>query len=353
MVPMFSRIEGSLRAYQWGKPGGIAEMLGREVGEPGTPEAEYWFTTDALLLKVLAAAETLSLQVHPGPELAAEGFAREEAAGVPHDAPHRSYKDAAAKTELILALSDRFEALSGFRVAEAAARDIARLVDAAGPVAGDLAPPLMTLLAEDATVGEAFLLVISDEGRPLVEALLPALDSHAAEFPVQARLAGLYPGDAGVVASLLLNHVVLRRGEVLAARTGDIHAYLSGTGIELMVRSDNVLRGGLTPKHVDLPELRKALNVPAGEPNIVAPTALGDAALEFAVPAVPADIRLVVVRGDAQIPLARDAIALCIRGAFTLQADGDEMRLERGDAARIAAAGCVAVAGEGELYVAR
>lgn len=352
---MLTRILGDLRSYAWGRLGGVSEVLGRQVGPVGAPEAEYWYSTDELLLKVLAAAQTLSLQVHPDGDLAADGYAREEAAGIPSDAPHRSYKDTGAKTELIVALSDPFEALSGFHSTGEVRGRFEALVAMADPLgsADGSAEEALRLLADDATIGEAFLFLISDEARPLVDALLPALAAHSDEFPLQARLAALYPGDAGAVASLLLNHVVLRPGEVLAAQTGDIHAYLSGTGIELMVLSDNVLRGGLTPKHVDIPELRKALNVRASAPNIVAPTPLSDAAVEFSVPAVPAPIRLVVVRGDADIPLDRDAIALCIGGAFTLRADGDEVRLERGDAVRVADAGSVAVAGEGELYLAR
>ena len=353
MEPMFEEIDGVLHAYAWGRPGGVAEVLGRDVSTEVAHEAEYWYSTDAVLLKILAAGETLSLQVHPGAELAEEGHAREEALGIGLEAPHRSYKDRGAKTELIMAVSERLEALSGFRPAAEARREMERLLAASDDAAPESAAALLAMLADDAAVGDAFLWLVSEAGRPLVDALLPVVVSRSDDFPLQARIAALYPGDAGVIASLLLNHVVLRRGEVLAARTGEIHAYLHGTGIELMVLSDNVLRAGLTPKHVDLVELGRALNRAAAAPNIVAPVPLEGEAIEFVVPAVPAPIRLAVVRGATSLPLDRDALALCLGGAFDLTASGETIRIGRGDAVRISDADGLAIAGAGELVVAR
>jgi len=348
---MLTRVDGALRPYAWGRPGGVADVLGRPVSDGG-PEAEYWYATEELLLKVLAADAMLSLQVHPGPELAAAGHAREEAAGIAVDASHRSYKDRGAKTELILAVSERFEALSGFQPAAAARAALERLLASAGPAPAGTAA-LLAMLADDASVGDAFLWLVSEAGRPFVDALLPVVVARGEDFPLQAEIAALYPGDAGVIASLLLNHVVLHRGEVLAARTGDIHAYLRGTGIELMVHSDNVLRAGLTPKHIDLDELGRALNRAAAEPNVVAPTPLEGDAIEFVVPAVPAPIRLAVIRGGTELRLDRDALALCLGGAFDLTAAGETVRLEQGDAVRISAADALAIAGGGELVLAR
>ncbi len=346
-------LSGTLRDYAWGKPGGVSAVLGRSLSPAGALEAEYWMATDQILLKVLSAAQTLSLQVHPSAALAAEGFAREEAAGVDRAAPERNYKDLGAKTECLFALSDRFEALVGFRPAVEATAQFALLVDAAGPEALAGAAELFPMLTGDAAVGDAFLWLVSGAARPLVDLLLPAIDAQAVAFPVQAWLHGLYPGDAGVVASILLNHVVLQRGEVLAAPIGTVHAYLFGTGIELMVASDNVLRGGLTPKHVDVAELSRALVRGAAAPMLVAPVVLGAAATEFRVPAVPADLSLVVVTGDASVPLTRPAIVLCTGGSFAVNAGDESATIARGEALLVSGADSVSLTGAGELFLAR
>ena len=209
------------------------------------------------LLKVLAAAAPLSLQAHPTPAQAAEGFAREEAAGVPIDAPHRNYKDAFHKPELIYALSDPFRALSGFRpVAETRA--------VLEPVADDARiAPLLERLDDDDALRDVFAWLIAggDDVDDLVAAVVEA--SATADGPswqTVRTLADTYPGDPGIAISLLLHTVELRPGEVLYLPAGNIHAYLEGLGIELMAASDNVLRGGLTPKHVDVPELLSVLD---------------------------------------------------------------------------------------------
>jgi mannose-6-phosphate isomerase len=290
---MFLAITNTPRDYAWGSHAAISELLGRRPS--GRPEAELWLGAHAgspsivvnpavvdgadtladwfaaeparalgrgrtelpFLLKVLAADQPLSIQAHPTPEQAEEGFAREEAAGVPLDAPHRNYKDRFPKPEIIVALSDRFDALCGFREPAETLADIDAIDAGTGRLAalrGSVASSLESTLA--------WLFDGSDESRRVVAAvaeLARAVDAPSPSTATVVELADRYPGDPGVVVSLLLNRVSLRAGEALFLPAGNVHAYLGGLGIELMAPSDNVLRGGLTPKHVDVPELLRVL----------------------------------------------------------------------------------------------
>ena len=217
------------------------------------------------LLKVLAADEPLSLQAHPSAAQAAEGFARENAAGIPVDAPTRNYRDASHKPELICALTE-FHALVGFReIAQTLA--LLRALDVA-----ELAPHVALLAAQPDAAGLRALFTtwitlpqsVLDRAVPALQTACVRLAQQGREFAREARMAlelsERYPGDAGVLAALLLNLVVLAPGEALYLPAGNLHAYLSGAGVELMANSDNVLRGGLTSKHVDVAELLRVLD---------------------------------------------------------------------------------------------
>jgi mannose-6-phosphate isomerase len=214
------------------------------------------------LLKVLAVESPLSLQAHPNQEQAARGFSREEAAGVPLHAPERTYKDDNHKPELLCALTP-FEALSGFRPAEEAAElfewlgvsslGLARELRAGGPDALRRTFSLLMMSPPD-----AWGAVVADV-LERCERARPAAGRFASSIGWALKLAAQYPGDIGVVASLLLNHLKLAPLEAVYLEAGRLHAYLSGTGVEIMANSDNVLRGGLTPKHVDVPELLNVL----------------------------------------------------------------------------------------------
>ncbi|KNC19641.1 mannose-6-phosphate isomerase [Arthrobacter sp. RIT-PI-e] len=236
------------------------------------------------LLKVLAAGSALSLQVHPSLEQAAAGYDAEEAAGVPRDAPHRNYRDRNHKPEMIFALTP-FEALCGFRPlagARAAFAFLAGLVDAGTParelldaVAGTLGEDAAETSAENPTgdVAAPASAALQSAFRRLLEtpedvvtAVTTAAGgqhgtaddaggSRAGTLATVAELSRQYPGDPGVLVALLLNRVSLQPGQALHLPAGNIHAYLGGLGIEVMASSDNVLRGGLTPKHVDTGEL--------------------------------------------------------------------------------------------------
>ncbi|QZY51179.1 mannose-6-phosphate isomerase, class I [Leucobacter tenebrionis] len=294
-------IENTPRTYAWGSRDALPDLLG--LAPTGEPQAELWLGTHPgspahvakasagdrtlidlvesdpelygvdggplpFLLKVLAIGAPLSLQVHPDLEQAAAGYAAEEEAGVPRDAPHRNYGDPNHKPELLVALSE-VRALSGFRPLTAA-RDELRLLAAAARRAGehDGAEALEAVEArlrgaDPETLRREFL-VWAFSGDEIVGRALAALAAavQGEESPldpdracVLRDLVASHPGDPGVLVSLLLHLVRLEPGEAVYLRARQMHAYLSGIAVEVMASSDNVLRAGLTPKHVDIAEL--------------------------------------------------------------------------------------------------
>ena len=211
----------------------------------------------------------------------------------------------------------------------------------------------MSRLSSDADLRPVFeWLITRGEG---VDALLAALVAHAdhatTALETVADLAEAYPGDPGIAISLMLNRVTLERGEVLYLPAGNIHAYLSGVGIELMASSDNVLRGGLTPKHVDVAELLEVLDfrplpVPYLQPERPQP------GVRVFRPDVP-DFALVVAEASADIPLTGPAIALCVEGGFAIAGEAGATTLDRGEAVYITADEAeLVVEGGGLLFVA-
>jgi len=365
---MFVEITNTPREYAWGSTTAIPELLG--VAPTGRPQAELWLGAHPgspaaladrpgslaslvdgrlpFLLKVLAAASPLSLQAHPTTAQAEQGFAAENAAGIPVDSPDRNYRDPHHKPELIYALSDPFRALCGFRpVAETRALLL--------PVSGDARiAPLLDRLVDDSCLKPVFEWLIT-RGAGVDELIAAVVEASAVDddpsWDSVRRLADAFPGDPGIAISLLMHTVVLTPGQALYLPAGNIHAYLEGTGVELMAASDNVLRGGLTAKHVDVPELLKvldfrALPVPYLEPERPSP---GVAAFRPDVP----DFELTVVSRDAAaagvtLPLTGPAIALCTSGAVTTGGH----RLERGHAIYVADESSLAISGDGMVFVA-
>ncbi|MEU3750470.1 MULTISPECIES: mannose-6-phosphate isomerase, class I [Streptomyces] len=299
------RLVNTVRPYAWGSPTAIPELLG--VAPTGEPQAEMWMGAHPgapsrtergplnevvaadpvrelgkpavekfgarlpFLLKVLAAGAPLSLQVHPDLDRARAGFAAEEAAGIPIDAPHRTYKDANHKPELICALTP-FEGLCGFRAPAAAADLIAELgVDSLKPYVDLLhAHPEEAALREVLT---ALLTADPDEMAHTVTEAAAAAERLGGDHAPFANLAHHFPGDPGVIAAMLLNHVRLQPGEALYLGAGVPHAYFDGMGVEIMANSDNVLRCGLTPKHVDVPELLRVVRFESNDPAVLRPEA--------------------------------------------------------------------------------
>ncbi|MFE9139387.1 mannose-6-phosphate isomerase, class I [Streptomyces sp. NPDC007355] len=299
------RLVNTVRPYAWGSTTAIPELLG--IAPSGEPQAEMWMGAhpgapsrtergslneliDAdpvrelgqrsvdkfgprlpFLLKVLAAGAPLSLQVHPDLAQARAGHAAEEAAGVPVDAPHRTYKDANHKPELICALTP-FDGLCGFRAPVEAADLIAALgVDSLKPYVDLLhAHPEEAALREVLT---ALLTADPDEMAHTVAEATAAADRLGGAHAPYASLAHHYPSDPGVIAAMLLNRVRLQPGEALYLGAGVPHAYLDGLGVEIMANSDNVLRCGLTPKHIDVPELLRVVRFEPVDPTVLRPEA--------------------------------------------------------------------------------
>ncbi|MEK9524483.1 mannose-6-phosphate isomerase, class I [Streptomyces sp. NPDC087908] len=299
------RLVNTVRPYAWGSTTAIPELLG--TAPTGEPQAELWMgahpgapsrtergALNALidadpvgelgersvaafgprlpfLLKVLAAGAPLSLQAHPDLAQARAGHAAEEAAGIPLDAPHRTYKDANHKPELICALTP-FDGLCGFRAPAETADLIAGLgVDSLKPYVDLLhAHPEEAALREVMT---ALLTADPEEMAHTVTEAAAAADRLGGDYAPYATLAHHFPNDPGVIAAMLLNRVTLQPGEALYLGAGVPHAYLSGLGVEIMANSDNVLRCGLTPKHIDVPELLRVVRFEPTDPAVLRPEA--------------------------------------------------------------------------------
>ncbi|MFF2493065.1 mannose-6-phosphate isomerase, class I [Agromyces sp. NPDC058064] len=411
---MFVAIDNTPRDYAWGSRSAIAEYRGRPAS--GGPEAELWLGAHAgsparivggaagghadlaewiaadpvaalgtglaargarlpFLLKVLAAGAPLSLQAHPTPEQAREGFARDEADGVPIDAYDRNYKDEFHKPELIVAVSETFDALSGFRPLDEV-RGVLTVLRAADEASGAPEPGALDLLESHLAGADGLRTTVEwllTDGRggdtgeaswviervtALAASPEAAASPYALSFETVGALAEAYPGDPGIVISLLLNRVRLRAGESLYLAAGNIHAYLDGLGIELMAASDNVLRGGLTPKHIDVDELARVLDFTPMPPPRLAPVEVAPGVRLFR-PGVP-DFSLYRVEpstagGEAGVPLAGPAIvvaegaAIELRGAVTTE----PVRLERGEAMYVTPDEVeLVVAGDGDAWIA-
>jgi mannose-6-phosphate isomerase len=312
------------------------------------------------LLKVLAAAHPLSIQAHPSPEQAREGFARENAAGIALDASNRNYRDDAHKPELIYALSDTFEALCGFRDVEQTISELESL-GAANAQACAPTSALAEFTAQLVQRGEGSIrwaldwALTGDNASALVAEISQA--GKLVKDSLLIELAEDYPGDPGIVVALLLNRVTLTKGQALYLPAGNMHAYIRGLGIELMAASDNVLRGGLTSKHVDVPELLsvvsdKVVPVPILEPRNVAP------GIDLFVPDVPdfvlAHVDVSSKTSDSDtLSLTRHAIVTCTSGNVTLRGAESSLELSQGENAFISAEEqAISFSGAGELFIA-
>ncbi|WP_406169849.1 mannose-6-phosphate isomerase, class I [Streptomyces sp. NBC_00996] len=349
------RLDNTIRPYAWGSTTAIPQLLG--VEPTGEPQAEMWMGAHPgapsrtargplnevigedpeqelgrgavakfgprlpFLLKILAAGAPLSLQVHPNLEQAKEGYEDEERRGVPIDAPHRNYKDANHKPELICALTE-FDGLCGFRTPDEAAELLAGLdVDSLKPYVD-----LLHAHPEDAALREVLTAVLSadpeDMARTVTEATAACARLGGAYAPY-ADLAHHFPGDPGVIAAMLLNYVQLQPGEALFLGAGVPHAYLNGLGVEIMANSDNVLRCGLTPKHVDVPELLRVVRFEAGDPGVLRPEASPDGEEVYATPIDEFRLsRFVLAEGAAPQDLTRATPQILLCTAGSVRADG-------------------------------
>lgn len=360
-------LENPIRSYAWGSHTVLADLT-RRPSPTADPEAELWIgahpvapskvtaggtlleliAADAcatlgphgdrlgFLLKVLAVERPLSLQVHPDADQARRGHAREEAAGIPLGDPRRSYHDDQPKPELICAVTP-FVALCGFDDPRRSAALVAGLgIDALKGVvdglrAGDLRIAVTTLLCWP----EAQRAELVAQARAALEG---RRHPHAGWV---ARLAAAYPGDMGSIIALLMNLVELEPGTAMYVPPRTIHAYLHGTGVEILASSDNVLRGGLTPKHIDLPELLAVTDFQAVRPQIREPEPTGDGTEVYQTPAP--QFRLIRYRPNPgrkiDVTSPGPGAILCLEGEITVRRGKDALTLIPGGAVFVPHAG--------------
>ncbi len=385
------RLHGTIQPYAWGSTTAIAEFLGAEP--TGEPQAELWLGAHPsaparlgdrslhevisedpeavvgpaavaeygaqlpYLLKVLAAAQPLSLQAHPSRAQAEDGFARENVAGIALDAKNRTYKDDWPKPEALCALGD-FEALCGFRDP---AETYALFESLAVPAALPLVEPLRNGGSEG--LAEVFerVLQLSDSDLDVVDEVVSAAREVRAENDLgqfartATELAEHYPRDPGVLAALLMNRVAWGRNQAIFLPAGNLHAYLHGLGVEIMANSDNVLRGGLTHKHIDVPELLKLLDFTPGFPAVFEGVEQTPGVFAYPTPA-PEFALWRVEPGDAAVRLPGEGtgrVVLCAEGTVTLRSSDQTLDLSRGQAVFVLAADTgVEAAGDGTIFVA-
>ena len=369
------RLAGVVKPYDWGQLDALADMLGHSA--PGHPEAEYWLgahpggpavlessgtTLDLaiarspiellgpqvaerfgglpFLVKLLAARQALSIQTHPSAAQAAAGYAREEAAGLARDAPDRNYRDANHKPELICALTP-FEARCGFRAAEQTDMVLERFGPALDPVRSQLrsvgpartatwllgsAGPEAAGLARATVAAAADLLASGTD-----------VSGPRAEAASTMAIGKAFPDDVGVVVALLLNHVVLAPGQALFLEAGTLHAYLDGFGVEVMANSDNVIRGGLTSKHVDVDELVAIVDDRTGPAPVQTP---GGATHTYVSPVPEFEVTrfdgTAGTIGTVEVTPSGPEIVLVTDGAVEVVSASNRLTLARGQAGFVA-----------------
>ncbi len=369
------RLDNVIQPYAWGSKTAIAQMIG-QPNPAQKPQAELWMGTHSkgpsmvvagddrvplqqlidrqpidilgryvvrrfghalpYLFKVLAAAQPLSIQAHPSKRQAIEGFNRENREGKALDAPDRNYRDDNHKPEIICALTP-FWGLNGFRPP-------AEAVELLTPVCPhDLNHALQYMKAHQGqglkTFFEAMMTLSADTRKAAAQEVLCKARPLAGTSPLyrwMVDLARAYPADMGVLSPALLNLVCLEPGQAMYLRAGQLHAYLDGVGIELMANSDNVLRGGLTPKHVDVPELLGVVRFEETAIQILDPRPVGPAESGYDCPAE--EFSLAVIRPANGQPYVSPAVRsvemlLCTAGEGRIEDGGQGVRLtmKKGD----------------------
>ncbi len=392
MLPMLgiSRLRNPIQTYAWGSRTGIATFLG-QPSPAAEPQAELWMgahptasseveidgcwvsLADAIaadpeailgtkvvarhgaelpfLFKVLAAGGALSIQAHPDRDQADDGFRRENDLGIPHDAPTRNYRDRNHKPEVLYAVTP-FAILRGFRPA-------AEILELLQPLdLPRLLPEADTTLRAGDLEGffRAYMSIDCERLRAVLARTLEAIEARAASdeaFSWVAKLEQRFPADRGVLAPLFLALLELSPGEAIFTGPGVLHAYLEGLGIELMANSDNVIRGGLTPKHVDVPELLRILRFEPEPPTPLSLSLVGGerrletGAAEFDLSVVDVAPGEVYRKDDGGV-----GILLCSRGqGFIRPAEGTKIAFAQGDSMLVpAATGGYLIQGDATLF---
>ncbi|WP_429119973.1 mannose-6-phosphate isomerase, class I [Aeromonas allosaccharophila] len=375
-LPSFLLMQNPIQGYDWGSHDSLTTLFG--IPNPqGKPQAELWmgahpngctevtlagsvqklstvidaapaaalgdatlarFGSLPFLFKVLCAEKALSIQVHPSKAQAEAGFAKEEAAGIDIKAANRNYKDPNHKPELVFALT-RYQAMNGFRAIPAILALFDRM---ALPALADLTAALRQS-QDEAGLQHFFhqLLILCGESKDeALAGLLAYAANHQDEetFALITSLATQYPGDVGLFSPLLLNVVTLQPGQAMFLDACTPHAYVRGTGLEIMANSDNVLRAGLTPKYIDVAELLDCTRcLPKPDDQILLAPRCDGAVQHFDVP-VPDFTFSVYPTGEHQLTTASAEILFAIDGTVILKHGEQSLRLEKGQSAFIPAA---------------
>ena len=391
-------LKNSIQEYAWGSRTAIPELLGQSV-PADKPQAELWMGAhpkapsqvfvDGLwrslpeviqespeetlgqevaarfsnklpfLFKVLAAAKPLSIQAHPNKEQAGQGFARENELGIPLDAPHRNYRDDNHKPEIICALTP-FWALNGFRKIE---ETLSLLEEARIPGLVEIVLFLRSHPNRDGLKKFFNHLMTTDSGKQgkIVEQTVNYAEKRTHEEPVWTWMIKLneeYPGDMGVLSPIFLNLIRLEPQQAMYLPAGELHGYLEGAGIELMANSDNVLRGGLTPKHIDVQELLAVLNFTDGDLNILSPKNLTPGEAIYSTEAEEFVLSVIRINKAAPFSSPRDRsveMMMCTEGEVSVTdlRAGNITRLTRGISIIVpAAVEQYSIEGDGILYKA-
>jgi mannose-6-phosphate isomerase len=368
----FYKLQNQVKHYDWGSPADIPRLMG--VAADGEPWAELWMGSHSgapsmvdfgsretslgdliasepehfigeettrrfgalpFLFKLLAVEKTLSIQAHPTLAQAREGFERENSAGLAIDSPNRNYKDPNHKPEIICAITP-FTGLCGFRPIDEIRGLLTVFLDSAPSVLRDgFAPLIQTLSNPEPSVALRDFLVgllnLSQAAREALTKYILSLQEPSLELELMQGMARQYPGDPAVIAPLYLNIFRLEPGEAVFLKPGILHAYVHGFGVELMANSDNVLRGGLTPKHIDVTELVNTLDFKPYKPQVIAPNASC-----FSYPASCEDFLLTRISSGAVEPwplAANSSPSICVvtEGELVITARDRETVIKRGE----------------------
>lgn len=339
---MTKLLNGVVQHYEWGDRHTIPDLLG--VKSDSRPWAELWFGTHpggpsvvhldgdsraltsytgelSFLVKVIAAAQPLSLQTHPTVEQASIGFEHENNGGIPLADSRRIYRDSSAKPELLCALSD-FEAICGFQPVKESLRNCQE------NGWNDLADHL------------------HQDG--LAQCVRWALSTNDHVLPDRIpdwarRLATVYPGSGGILVALLMNHVQLSPGDALFLDAGNVHAYLRGTAVEVMSSSDNVVRAAFTKKYIDIDEFMKIANFSPTPPSYCRPTKIDQSCWQYSVPTHAFGAQRIDVTDSYSVTATHEAeILLCV--------DGDAGSLKRGQVSMLQSGEVLKLSGPATIF---
>ena len=370
---MLIRIQGQDKNYDWGSKELIPNYFG--ASESNEKIAEIWFGTHSLgesvsepggiplsklidrrlgfLVKLLAASKSLSIQVHPNKVQAQQGFEKEHNLGVSLDDPTRLYKDSSHKPEALIALTE-FHALCGFRPRA----ELAQVFSAFGKTESEF-QNLAQHLASGKPLDQIFKSLIGNTSLAarFLETVPVAQSDPLAQRGrnLVANLLEQYPGDTGSLVALMLNQVELSPGEAIFLPAGNIHAYLSGLGLEVMAASDNVLRCGLTPKHIDAAELLKIADFQELENPKITPRKLAEGLVEYPVEVDDFSVYLAEVSGKnilADIDLPSAAIVVCTAGEVAVSTSLDEREvLTKKQVVYVSGAKKISLSGSGTVFL--